>query len=332
MPMTDSRTTPPLVNLSPAIDPNALQPAELWSRLIDDRWLCQLIDAAKAEDLGEAGDITTELTIDAERTARATVRSRTDGVLAGAVLLGLIAKRYDERLAVRDVCPDGSRIKADQTLAVIEGPLRSLLAAERVMLNFLTPLSGIATLTGAYVAKVAKTETRIYDTRKTLPGWRALAKYAVRCGGGCCHRLGLHDAVLIKDNHLAHLPAEAWRDHLTHAVEQALQREPRPRFIEVEVDTLDQLDQVLGTGVDVVLLDNFTVEQLRQAVQRRDERAANVQLEASGGVNLGTVTDLAATGVDRIAVGALTHSAPALDIGLDIEPAGEGTDHGNDNA
>jgi nicotinate-nucleotide pyrophosphorylase (carboxylating) len=300
-------------------DMNDLPLDALWTELVTASAMYRLIDTAMAEDLGEAGDITSQLSIEAERVGRATVRSRANGVLAGARLLGPIAKRYDQLLTVRALSADGSKLQAGQRIATVEGPLRALLAAERVMLNFLTHLSGIASLTAAYVEHTAGTDAKIYDTRKTIPGWRALAKYAVRCGGGYCHRLGLHDAVLIKDNHIAHLTTGDLHERVASVVRKADDLPRRPQFIEVEVDTIDQLRQVIGTGVGVVLLDNFSVDQLREAVALRNEQARNVQLEASGGVNLATVAEIAATGVDRIAVGAINHSAPALDIGFDID-------------
>jgi len=213
-------------------------------------------------------------------------------------------------------------------VARLEGPARSILAAERLLLNLLSRLSGIATLANRYVEAVAGTRAHIYDTRKTTPGWRRLEKYAVRMGGGRNHRTGLYDAILIKDNHLAFGSESTWgATHFspTEAIEQARQwirrRVPqlvRPRMIlEIEVDSLAQLDEVLSAGPDIVLLDNMSPEQLREAVSRRDERAAEVQLEASGGVTLESVRAIAETGIDRISVGALTHSPQALDFGLD---------------
>ena len=196
--------------------------------------------------------------------------------------------------------------------------MRSLLAMERTALNFLQRLSGIATMTAQFVTRVAGTKAVILDTRKTTPGWRALEKYAVRCGGGTNHRAGLYDAVLIKDNHLAWL-AEGG-DPIGQAVKLAREGAPKgTKFIEVEVDTLEQFDRALEVGPDIILIDNLGPEKLAEAVRRRDERAPGILLEASGGVTLATVRALAETGVDRISVGALTHSAPALDIGLDFD-------------
>jgi nicotinate-nucleotide pyrophosphorylase (carboxylating) len=199
-------------------------------------------------------------------------------------------------------------------LATVTGPLRAILAAERTALNFLQRLSGVATLTHKFVAAIEGFRTQVLDTRKTTPGWRRLEKYAVRAGGGTNHRFGLHDAILIKDNHLAGLGGDVRR-----AVEAARAATGNGRVpVEVEVDTLEQLESALSARADIVLLDNMTLDQLRSAVEHRDSIAPEVKLEASGGVTLTTVRDIAATGVDRISVGAITHSAPALDIGLDF--------------
>jgi len=300
-------------------DLNALSLDALWARLIGPRELFELIDRARWEDLGAIGDVTSAACIDADREATARLRARQPGRLAGAKLIGSIAKRYDPALTVRLEAGDGDAVDAGQTVARLAGPLRSMLAAERVLLNFITHLSGIATLTGRYVDRVGESGAKVYDTRKTLPGLRHLAKYAVRCGDGCCHRIGLHDAVLIKDNHLAHLGADDLRSAVDAAVRRVRAMRPAPAFVEVEVDTLEQLEPILACDVDIVLLDNFRPKMLEQAVALRDQADARVALEASGGISLETVAAVAATGVDRIAVGALTHSAPALDFGLDIE-------------
>jgi len=214
-----------------------------------------------------------------------------------------------------------------ETLATLAGPARSLLTAERILLNLVGRLSGIATLTRAYVDAVRGTRARIYDTRKTTPGWRRLEKYAVRCGGGSNHRLGLFDAILIKDNHLALARQSAGTGHLTprQAVRQARDfadtmaaaHAAPPVIVEVEVDALEQLEEVLGEQPDLVLLDNMSPDQLRSAVALRDRVAASVELEASGGVTLERVGAIAASGVERISVGALTHAAVSLDVALD---------------
>lgn len=289
---------------------------ELFDTLCPERELAELIARARTEDLGEAGDVTSMVTIDADQQASAQVRSRSDGVVCGLRLLPMIAGRYDRGLAVELHAGDGDRVAAGRGVATVSGPLRPLLAAERVMLNFACHLSGIATLTARYVDAVAGTKAAIYDTRKTVPGLRRLAKYAVRCGGGRCHRIGLHDAVLIKDNHLHGLAGETLAEKVRGAVERA--RPYKPAFVEVEVDTLAQLDEVIGSGADIVLLDNMSPDELRRAVAARDAAAPGVRLEASGGVTLEAVRAIAEAGVDRIAIGALTHSAPALDLGLDV--------------
>ncbi|HEX7009657.1 MAG TPA: carboxylating nicotinate-nucleotide diphosphorylase [Phycisphaeraceae bacterium] len=278
-----------------------------------------LIACARLEDLGPDGqDVTSEAFISADRMGQGDLVARQAGRLAGLALLPRIAKTYDPSIRVELLAADADPARLDQTVARVSGPVRSLLAMERIALNFITHLSGVATLTARFVEKTAGTRAKIYDTRKTIPGLRRLQKYAVACGGGHTHRIGLYDAMLIKDNHLAGLSLDELAGTLQRVVREARQRYPRLKFIEVEVDRLDQLERVLGTGVDVVLLDNMTLRELEQAVALRDRAAPRVELEASGGVNLDTVAGIAATGVDRISAGALTHSAPALDLALDL--------------
>jgi nicotinate-nucleotide pyrophosphorylase (carboxylating) len=214
---------------------------------------------------------------------------------------------------------DGDRLESGGVIAEIAGPARSILTLERTALNFLQRLSGVATLTSRFVAAVQGTSAAIFDTRKTTPGWRVLEKYAVRCGGGRNHRLGLHDAVLIKDNHLIRLQAGGQSAPIAAAVAAARAHAASASFIEIEVDSLEQLRIALGCWPDIVLVDNLGPEALAEAVRLRDVIAPGVELEASGGVSLETVGALARTGVDRISVGALTHSAPALDIALDFD-------------
>ncbi len=281
--------------------------------------LHELIDRAKREDMGDRGcDLTTQLMGVSDRAGAAVMRCRSFGVVAGLALLPAVALAYDRALHVTLLHRDGDRVAPDSVVAKYQGPLRSILAMERVALNFVTHLSGIATLTARYVSLVSGSKARITDTRKTLPGLRVLQKYAVACGGGVNHRMGLHDAVLVKDNHIAHLSPPDLPAALSQMLRAARATDPKPRFVEVEVDSLDQLRAVLPVQPDCVLLDNMTPELLSQAVRLRDAQAPGVLLEASGGVNLATVAAIAQTGVDRIAVGALTHSAPALDLGLDI--------------
>ncbi|CAN5670473.1 carboxylating nicotinate-nucleotide diphosphorylase [soil metagenome] len=277
-----------------------------------------LIDMALAEDLGPAGDVTALATIPAEAQGAARFVSRASGVLAGLPVVALLADLFDLGAGWEPIRRDGDPIGRGDVIARIEGPMRDLLAMERTALNFLQRLSGVATLTARFVAEVAGTKAVILDTRKTTPGWRALEKYAVRCGGGRNHRIGLYDQVLIKDNHLAWLAGEG--DPIGRAIASSRER-VADRVIEVEVDSLEQLDRALECGPDIVLVDNFAPDDLAEAVRRRHERAPGVLLEASGGVNFETVGAIARAGVDRISVGALTHSAPALDLGLDFEEA-----------
>jgi nicotinate-nucleotide pyrophosphorylase (carboxylating) len=281
--------------------------------------LTTLITLALAEDFGDGGDLTGRLVIPEDAVGSARFVARSPGVMAGAGVLYQIGCR----LGLEDYefhRGSGDRLEPGSVIAIVEGPMRKLLAMERTALNFLQRLSGIATLTARFVAEVAGTKAVILDTRKTTPGWRALEKYAVRCGGGTNHRIGLYDAILIKDNHLAWL-AEGG-DPIGRAVAAARSGAPKgTKFIEVEVDTLEQLDRALEVGPDIILVDNLGAEKLAEAVRRRDARAPGILLEASGGVTLETVRALAESGVDRISVGALTHSAPALDIGLDFDRA-----------
>jgi nicotinate-nucleotide pyrophosphorylase (carboxylating) len=268
------------------------------------------VRAALLEDLGRAGDVTTQATIPVGAQARAIIAARETGVIAGLALAREAFRRMDPSIRFEPRVEDGARVGPGAVIAQVEGSARGILGAERVALNFLGHLSGVATLTARYVERVAHTRARICDTRKTTPGLRAFEKYAVRCGGGANHRFGLDDAVLIKDNHIAVAggvaPAlRAAKRNVGHLVK-----------IEIEVDTLAQLREVLDEGADAVLLDNMTLDQLREAVALVDGRMI---CEASGGVTLETVGRIAETGVDLISVGALTHSAPALDLGLDVD-------------
>ncbi len=275
-----------------------------------------LVDLALAEDLGAGGDATATATIPAGATGSARVVARTTGVVAGLPVAALVVAAFGPDLTFEPSLRDGDWVGSDVILARVDGPIRALLAAERTLLNFLQRLSGVATLTARFVAEAKGTKAVILDTRKTTPGWRALEKYAVRCGGGTNHRMGLDDAILIKDNHLAYL--QDGGDPIGQALRAArASGVPNLKFIEVEVDDLDQLDRALECRPDIILVDNLGPEALAEAVRRRDERAPGVLLEASGGVTLATAGALARSGVDRISVGALTHSAPALDIGLD---------------
>ena len=268
-----------------------------------------VVRAALEEDLGRAGDITSQLTIPADKTAMARLVARKPGHIAGLICAEAAFRLVDPALTFEVSTPDGSEVAAGALLATVSGPARSILTAERVALNFAGPLSGTATATAALVKAVEGTGARIVCTRKTLPGLRTLQKYAVRCGGGFNHRFGLDDAAMIKDNHIAAAggiaPALArLRAGLGHMVR-----------IEVEVDSLAQLQEALAEGADTILLDNMSLEDLRRAVALAKGKAV---LEASGNVTLQTVRAIAETGVGYISSGAITHSAQNLDIGLDF--------------
>ncbi|MGB4107259.1 MAG: carboxylating nicotinate-nucleotide diphosphorylase [Alphaproteobacteria bacterium] len=268
-----------------------------------------IVRQALMEDLGHGRDVTSELTIPSDAMAKAVLRAREPGVIAG-LIVGLSAFTLsDGDFEVTLHANDGESVEAGQDIAEIEGPARPLLTAERVALNFLQQMSGVATLTAQYVEKVKGTDAKITCTRKTIPNLRALQKYAVRCGGGYNHRSGLDDMILIKDNHIA----------VAGGVQQALAQVKNAGHglkVEIEVDTIKQLEEVLKTGgADVVMLDNFKLADLKKAVALVKGK---IVTEASGGVTLETVRAIAETGVDYISVGALTHSAPALDLGLDI--------------
>lgn len=286
----------------------------------------QLVRLAVREDLGREHDWTTLATIAHDARGSAAIVSRAPGVVAGlrAAELALVEMNVDVEWTA--LSNDGQPIAGGTAIAQLSGSIRHLLTVERLLLNLIGRLTGIATLTSQYVQAIAGTGTKVYDTRKTTPGWRRLEKYAVRCGGGNNHRTGLFDAVLIKDNHIAFVsrignsrsPAETVRLARHFLAETFAADPPRANMIiEIEVDTLDQLREVLPASPDIVLLDNMPPDQLRQAVSIRDELKSKAELEASGGVNLQTVRAIAETGVERISIGALTHSAASLDVGLD---------------
>lgn len=279
--------------------------SDLPSILIEDT-----VRQALIEDLGRAGDITTDATIAADAIATAELRCREEGAVAGLPLAAAAFRLLDPAVKVETLVRDGERVKPGAVLARVAGPARAVLSGERVALNFVMHLSGIATETARYVDAIAGYRARICCTRKTIPGLRTLQKYAVRCGGGSNHRFGLDDAVLIKDNHIAVSGSvadtiRAARAHVGHLV-----------MVEVEVDTLDQLAEALTAGPDVVLLDNMPPETLAKAVEMTAGRA---KLEASGNVSLETVAAIAATGVDLISTSKITMAARPLDVGLDID-------------
>jgi len=280
-------------------------PAELPKPLVE-----KAVRAALAEDLGRAGDITSAATIPPDTVARAVIAARKPGVIAGLDLARTAFTQMSAEIAFEAKVADGDAVTAGSTVATISGPARAILSAERVALNFLGHLSGVASATRRFADAIADTGAQIICTRKTTPGLRAFEKYAVRCGGGSNHRFGLDDAMLIKDNHIAVAGG------VDAAVERARAFAGILVKIEIEVDTLDQLGEALAAGADVVLLDNMPPDLLAQAVAINQGRAV---LEASGNVTLESVAAIAATGVDFISSGWITHSAPILDLGLDIE-------------
>jgi nicotinate-nucleotide pyrophosphorylase (carboxylating) len=324
-----------------------------WNPGLLQDWM-RIVDLALREDLGATGDCTTKALVPDDAIGRAAVVARRAGVLAGEPAIAPTIAKFNAGLKWTAMAQDAQAVAPGQSIGVLAGPAAAMLSVERLLLNMLGRLSGIAALTRRYVDLVAGTRAGIYDTRKTTPGWRSLEKYAVRCGGGRNHRAGLYEAVLIKDNHLAlgaelrgdcpnfrgtlalpncvlqgrengtvpldarggYSPAEAVLRARQYC-EERFGDAGRRMIVEVEVDSLQQLDDVLAAGPDIVLLDNMGPAMLREAVARRDARNAAVELEASGGIDLTTVRGIAETGVERISVGALTHSAVALDFGLD---------------
>jgi nicotinate-nucleotide pyrophosphorylase (carboxylating) len=276
----------------------------------------RLIQWGLDEDLGRPRrDLTSATTIPAEMQGKAVIVVRQSGVIAGLEALSYLADElsFDVELLTED-----GTAEEGKAAARLSGRLQAILAGERLALNLLGHMSGVASITARYVAAVAGTKAKVCDTRKTTPGWRYLDKYAVRVGGGTNHRIGLFDGVLIKDNHLAGL-AEAEARPIAAAVGRARSAAPAGTVVEVEIDSLTQLDEALASAPDIILLDNMTPENLGLAVEIRDSIAPRVQLEASGGINLQTIAAVARAGVDRISVGALTHSATVLDLALDYE-------------
>lgn len=283
-----------------------------------------LVRLAIAEDLRQSLDWTTVCLIDAERRGGCEIVPRRPGVCSGMVLVPWIVDELDADLEVESLAKDGDELVPQLAIARIRGNVRDLLTAERTVLNILCRMCGIATLTRAYVDEIDGMKARLYDTRKTTPGWRLLEKYAVHCGGGHNHRSGLYDGFLIKDNHLAlagdgdvALPPSVAAKRAIQWRGSQVENLTAPSMVEIEVDSLEQLRDVLPAGPDIVLVDNFTVEHLREAVTTRDALNANVELEASGNVTIDTIAEIAATGVDRISSGALTHQATSLDLGFD---------------
>ncbi len=268
-----------------------------------------IVRRALEEDLGRAGDLTTDILIPSGRAARAVIAAREDGVVSGLVAAEIAFRLIDPGVRIQCHLRDGEPASAGMAVAALEGPARAILTAERVALNFLGHLSGVATSTNTLVRRIAGTQARVICTRKTIPGLRLLQKYAVRCGGGLNHRFGLDDAILVKDNHIAAAGGLG-------PVMSRLKTQLGPLVkVEVEVDTLDQLGEALALGFDAILLDNMSVEVMRQAVEMTRGRA---KLEASGGITAERVRAIAETGVDFISSGALTHSVRSLDLGMDF--------------
>jgi nicotinate-nucleotide pyrophosphorylase (carboxylating) len=271
------------------------------------------VKSALAEDIGR-GDVTTLATVPKTLAFTTVMRAREPLVVAGLDFAGAAFQRLSSSVKIRYLVHDGTHVFRGEKLLRISGPARAILSAERVALNFVQHLSGIATLTAKFVAAIKGTRAQIFDTRKTTPGWRRFEKYAVACGGGRNHRLGLFDMILIKDNHLAALQSET-PNAVAAAIQQARKKFPKMK-VEIEADTLEQVEQAAEAGADIILLDNMSPERLRQGVKIAKGRA---KTEASGGVALDTIRAIAGSGVDFISVGALTHSARAVDIGLDSE-------------
>ncbi|HGJ63904.1 TPA: carboxylating nicotinate-nucleotide diphosphorylase [bacterium] len=270
--------------------------------------ISDLIDLALREDIG-TGDITSESTIPENVMAKAIILSKDEGIIAGLDIAGEVFHKIDPNIDYKKLISDGDMITKKQEIAIVEGKARSLLTAERTVLNFIQRLSGVATITSRYAKAVSGYKAKIVDTRKTTPGWRALEKYAVRIGGGGNHRFGLYDAVLIKDNHIAVAGS------ITEAIARAKKQIPHTIKIEVETENLDQVQESIQAKADIIMLDNMTIDMMSKAVKLIDGKAI---VEASGGIKLENVASVAETGVDLISIGAITHSAISLDISMDI--------------
>ncbi len=308
-------------------DPNALTLPQLYAHLARGGLVRRLLDLARDEDLGSVGDRTSAACIPVGARAEARLVCRSGGIVAGLAagpdLIGVFAPGRDVHLDVK--LEDGGRAAANSTIAVLSGPLRDVLAIERTLLNLVGRLSGIATRTAMFVERMGTgVRARLFDTRKTTPGLRLLEKYAVRCGGGHTHRVGLYDAVLIKDNHLAGVAPDQLADFVAAASARARAAAGPDglQFVQVEVESLAMLERVLGLPVgvvDIVLLDNMPADEMSECVRVRDRLAPRVELEASGGITLETIRRVAESGVDRISVGSLTHGAASIDVALDID-------------
>jgi len=303
-------------------DINALSLEQAFHSLNPAASLRSLFQLARDEDLDNVGDVTTQALLLHGRRVQGRVVARKSGTICGWRAIPAMIDAFSSAVAAEAFVGDGVEIELGLTAGILRGPEEDVLALERPLLNLLCRLSGIATVTRNFVSAVSGTKARVFDTRKTTPGWRGLEKYAVRCGGGHCHRLGLYDAILVKDNHLSAVNPSELTLWLTERLGQA-RYEHALRFVEVEVDSLEQLRAVLACRagiIDIILLDNMTPATMREAIRWRNDLNPDVELEASGGVTLDSIPSIAATGVDRIAVGALTHSAAHLDLGLDFCP------------
>jgi nicotinate-nucleotide pyrophosphorylase (carboxylating) len=298
--------------------------AEETSEKIDLKALDTLIDLTLSADLDQRGDITTHCAGLTGTVVTARIESRAEGVFAGEAVLPRLLERTAPKVKLNrtSLIRDGQRLHPGQIVAKIVGPIEQILTAERTILNFLQRLCGVATTTHRFVEGIAGTNARIYDTRKTLPGWRDLDKYAVRCGGAYNHRVGLYDAILAKDNHFATVGLDDLPDFLRQMIDRARALKPPPAFICIEADNLLMLERMLPVeGIDIILLDNFTIDQMSKAVEIRNLAGlkGKVELEASGGVNLLNIGQVARTGVERISVGALTHSSLIIDMAVEID-------------
>ncbi len=280
-----------------------------------DPWILHLIKQSLAEDIG-SGDATTLVTVTSGQNIEASIVAREEGTIAGLPLISMIFDQLDRKVQFESVLADGQKVEPGDLVARLRGPARAVLTGERTMLNYLQYLSGIATLTARFVAEVQGTHCKVLDTRKTLPGYRHLAKYATRCGGGFNHRMGLYDRIMLKDNHWA-----TARGRIAELVARGRQDFP-DLAIEVEVDNLNQLAEVLPLAVEWIMLDNFSVAETKTAVSLRDAAGSPSQLESSGNISLATIRGYALAGVDAASVGRLTHSVAALDLGLDMEAEG----------
>ncbi len=304
-------------------DLNTLSLSEFAQYLRESGHIHRLLSLACDEDLGDpAHDWTGELMFAPSDRCAVEMRARESGIIAGLEFLPDLVNALSEpgQIEWEAACRDGDAVEPGAVLAKLEGNARAIVRLERTMLNLISRLCGIATRTNKFVSLVEGTDAKICDTRKTTPGLRAFEKYAVRCGGGTTHRMGLHDAVLIKDNHLAGIAGSDLAERIQAAASKISETDAKLWFVQVEVDTIEQLKQVLGVRagvVDIVLLDNMNPEQLKQAVELRDRSAAGLLLEASGGVSEQSAHAIALSGVDRISIGGLTHQATSIDIGLD---------------